>query len=187
MITDNILLGGREDAENAAQLIEYGVTHVLDTAQQLPNYFPQHFVYLKVGLLGTSNKQTSLRYKCSLYAVSVSFLFSLSNRRNERKCGGGDGECGEFPVARGARAGARAAALSGRGVPFRLRAADAPDGASPSLSAALFPLCALLPATDQPERGLQIAAGPPGGAGAALLLCGQGRRQDVGLLRMEHY
>ena len=54
LITDNILLGGREDAENAAQLIEYGVTHVLNTAQQLPNYFPQHFVYLKVGLLGKS-------------------------------------------------------------------------------------------------------------------------------------
>jgi hypothetical protein len=53
MVTDNILLGGRDEAENVALLLEFGVTHVLNTAQQLPNYFPQHFVYLKVPLLGT--------------------------------------------------------------------------------------------------------------------------------------
>ena len=52
LITDNILLGGREDAENAGQLAEWGVTHILNTAQQLPCYFPQNFVYLKVSLLG---------------------------------------------------------------------------------------------------------------------------------------
>jgi hypothetical protein len=54
MVTDNILLGGRDEAENVALLLEFGVTHVLNTAQQLPNYFPQHFVYLKVPLLGTT-------------------------------------------------------------------------------------------------------------------------------------
>lgn len=52
MITDNIMLGGKEDAEDAALLLEYGVTHILNTAQQLPNYFPQSFVYLKLSLLG---------------------------------------------------------------------------------------------------------------------------------------
>ncbi len=55
MITDNILLGGREEAENIALLLEYGVSHVLNTAQQLPNYFPGYFVYLKLGLIGNSS------------------------------------------------------------------------------------------------------------------------------------
>ena len=66
MITDNILLGGRDDAENAAQLMEYGVTHVLNTAQQLPNYFPNHFVYLKVGLIGENAFMAALRCLYSL-------------------------------------------------------------------------------------------------------------------------
>jgi hypothetical protein len=56
MITDNLLLGGREEAENAGLLLDMGVTHVLNTAQQLPCYFPQQFVYLKIGLIGTPRR-----------------------------------------------------------------------------------------------------------------------------------
>lgn len=52
MVTDNIILGGRDEAENVSLLLEHGVTHILNTAQQLPNYFPQTFVYLKLPLLG---------------------------------------------------------------------------------------------------------------------------------------
>jgi hypothetical protein len=52
MITDHIVLGGREEAEDAGLLLDMGVTHVLNTAQQLPCYFPQQFVYLKIGLIG---------------------------------------------------------------------------------------------------------------------------------------
>ena len=54
LITDNIAIGGRDEAENVSLLLEHGITHVLNTAHQLPNYFPQHFVYLKIGLLGDS-------------------------------------------------------------------------------------------------------------------------------------
>lgn len=52
MITDHIVLGGREEAEDAGLLLDMGVTHVLNTAQQLPCYFPQQFIYLKIGLIG---------------------------------------------------------------------------------------------------------------------------------------
>jgi hypothetical protein len=62
MISDHILLGGKEDAENAGRLLEFGVTHVLNTAQQLPNLYPQLFVYLKVSLLGNS---TIFASRCS--------------------------------------------------------------------------------------------------------------------------
>lgn len=84
MITDNILLGGREDAENAAQLIEYGVTHVLNTAQQLPNYFPQHFVYLKVGLLGTWNNDITGRSACFMLYLCICFLFIFTLKQTQR-------------------------------------------------------------------------------------------------------
>lgn len=69
MITDNIMLGGKEDAENAALLMDYGVTHVLNTAQQVPNYFPQSFVYLKLSLLGKA--QYVLTHTCLLLQALV--------------------------------------------------------------------------------------------------------------------
>jgi hypothetical protein len=79
MITDNIMLGGRDDAENAAQLMEYGVTHVLNTAQQLPNYFPNHFVYLKVGLIGENatgscDRYSTLSLQRNCYTPSLQML-----------------------------------------------------------------------------------------------------------------
>lgn len=81
MITDNILLGGREDAENAAQLLEYGVTHVLNTAQQLPNYFPQHFVYFKVGLIGRYAHLTSIYFTIQpIILPSLNFIIEQTQR-----------------------------------------------------------------------------------------------------------
>ncbi len=59
------MLGGRDEAENVSLLLEHGVTHILNTAQQLPNYFPQHFVYLKFGLLG--NELIDPTYYSSTY------------------------------------------------------------------------------------------------------------------------
>lgn len=52
MISDNIILGGREESENSSLLKKFGVSHVLNVAQQAPICFPQDLVYLKIPLLG---------------------------------------------------------------------------------------------------------------------------------------
>lgn len=101
MITDHIMLGAKEDAENAAMLLDYGVTHVLNTAQQLPNYFPQNFVYLKLSLIGKSHHTCShcaTLFKSPLYST---LSCSRMLRRDEHELDGGAGERGELPESRG--------------------------------------------------------------------------------------
>lgn len=51
LITNSILLGGRDDASNMDMMKSLGVTHVLNVAQQVPNYFPDRFIYKKIPLL----------------------------------------------------------------------------------------------------------------------------------------
>lgn len=51
LVTNNIVLGGRDDASNADLLRSLGVTHVLNVAQQVPNYFPDRLIYKKIPLL----------------------------------------------------------------------------------------------------------------------------------------
>mmetsp|Transcript_8686 Transcript_8686/g.14420 ORF Transcript_8686/g.14420 Transcript_8686/m.14420 type:complete len:459 (+) Transcript_8686:148-1524(+) len=55
LLTDNILVGGRDDAEDLNKLMAYGVTHILNTAQQVPNYYPENFVYFKVAILDNTS------------------------------------------------------------------------------------------------------------------------------------
>jgi protein-tyrosine phosphatase len=50
-ITDNIYLGSKKDAGDIALLKKHGISHILNVAAQLPNYFPAHFICLKVPLL----------------------------------------------------------------------------------------------------------------------------------------
>ena len=51
IITDNVILGGRENANNKEELLGYGITHILNCAQQLPLYFPNDFVCMRVPML----------------------------------------------------------------------------------------------------------------------------------------
>ena len=41
----------RESAKDAIGLQELGVTHVLNSCSQLPNFHPNKFVYLKIDML----------------------------------------------------------------------------------------------------------------------------------------
>ena len=50
IITDNIVLGSRDDSQNTDLLFEYGITHILNVAAQLPNLYTQHFQYEKLNL-----------------------------------------------------------------------------------------------------------------------------------------
>ena len=50
-VTQHILLGCREDAMDCKRLCDLGVTHVLNTCSQLPNFHPDAFVYHKIAIL----------------------------------------------------------------------------------------------------------------------------------------
>ncbi len=54
IITDNILLGSRNDAGDLPLLLKLGVTHILNVAQQLPIYYPTHFLYLKIPIIDSA-------------------------------------------------------------------------------------------------------------------------------------
>ena len=47
------MIGSKRDAANLDRLRELGVTHVLNVAKQVPNSYPNDFVYLKLDLVGT--------------------------------------------------------------------------------------------------------------------------------------
>lgn len=45
-----LLLGTREIAMNLQEMLRHNVTHILNMSGDLPNFFPQHFVYQKVNI-----------------------------------------------------------------------------------------------------------------------------------------
>ena len=55
IVTQHIVLGCREDAMDVKRMQAIGVTHVLNTCIQLPNYHPDAFIYHKIPLLDAPN------------------------------------------------------------------------------------------------------------------------------------
>jgi hypothetical protein len=55
LVTQNIALGGRDDAKDRNLLISWGITHVLNVARQMDNFHPNDFVYLKLPLTDTDD------------------------------------------------------------------------------------------------------------------------------------
>ena len=49
-ITKNIYLGDARDSANEVWLKEAGITHIVNAAIQLPNFFPSDFDYLRLDL-----------------------------------------------------------------------------------------------------------------------------------------
>ena len=47
------MVGNRIDAADLSGMKSLGITHILNVAQQLPNYYHQSFVYHKIDLIGT--------------------------------------------------------------------------------------------------------------------------------------
>lgn len=56
LVTQHIVLGCREDAMDLAKLKSLGVTHVLNTCKQLPNYHKAHLIYYKIPLMDRPNE-----------------------------------------------------------------------------------------------------------------------------------
>lgn len=61
-IAEYLLLGDREDAQRRDLLISLGVTHVLNTAKQLPNYFEDDFLYHRVDVYDHEAEQLRPHY-----------------------------------------------------------------------------------------------------------------------------
>ena len=74
LITDNIVLGGRDDSQNSDLLFDFGISHVLNVAQQLPNMFTCHFQYEKLDLL--DNEECDIR---SAMPRAVEFIRNIEN------------------------------------------------------------------------------------------------------------
>ena len=63
MISDHILLGGKTDSEGMVTLKDtFGVTHILNMAQQCPNFFPESFIYVKIPILGNDIHHSQLTF-----------------------------------------------------------------------------------------------------------------------------
>lgn len=56
VVMEHIVLGGREDACNHEQLHGAGITHVVNCAAQVSNYFEGEFVYVKLHLYDSPNE-----------------------------------------------------------------------------------------------------------------------------------
>lgn len=50
-IVEGVFLGNREAARDAARLHQHGITHVVNCAEELPNYHEDQFEYLALKLL----------------------------------------------------------------------------------------------------------------------------------------
>lgn len=62
-ITNHILLGRREDAQDANALHELGVTHVLNATTQLLNYHPTRFIYKKIEISDSEETDIAQYFK----------------------------------------------------------------------------------------------------------------------------
>lgn len=47
-LNDNLYLGSIEDASNYKKLKSLGITHILNVAVEIPNFFEPHFIYKKI-------------------------------------------------------------------------------------------------------------------------------------------
>ena len=54
LISKHIVVGDRASAMDASKLQTLGVTHVLNSCAQLPNYHPNKFIYMKIDVLGAT-------------------------------------------------------------------------------------------------------------------------------------
>ena len=52
LISNHIVIGGRATAKDLGKLQDLGVTHILNVCQQLPNFHPSKFAYMKIDVLG---------------------------------------------------------------------------------------------------------------------------------------
>lgn len=55
LLTKHIALGGRDDANDIKKLKGHGISHVLNVAAQMPNFFQGEFVYMKIPLQDTDD------------------------------------------------------------------------------------------------------------------------------------
>ena len=81
-ITDLIYLGDRHDAQNKEHLKSLGITHILNTAKQLPNYHEGSFEYFKINILDKADQdiKSHLNKACAWMKKALSSTTRRSGR-----------------------------------------------------------------------------------------------------------
>lgn len=74
-ITKHILIGNRECAQDSALLQSVGVTHVLNICHQLPNYYPQKFIYMKIDVAGKTIRGFFSKRYCYYFSMKKKSLY----------------------------------------------------------------------------------------------------------------
>lgn len=74
IVTDNIVLGSRDDSQNMDELEKLGISHILNVAAQLPNTFDGYFEYKKLDLL--DNKECNVM---SVMPEAIEFIKRIEN------------------------------------------------------------------------------------------------------------
>jgi len=69
IITNHIVLGSKRDASNKAKLDNLGITHILNMAQQVPNFHPNEYIYHKINILDAPTTDIT-----ESYASASSFI-----------------------------------------------------------------------------------------------------------------
>lgn len=79
IVSNFLVIGGREDAGNRADLIKLGVTHILNCALQVPNYFSEDFIYEHIPIL--DDEKTDIK---EMIAPVLRFLGDVED--NQGRC-----------------------------------------------------------------------------------------------------
>lgn len=59
-VDDNIYIGNSLGAGDINILKNYGITHIVNTAKEIPNFFPEKFEYMNLGLLDDPTQKEDL-------------------------------------------------------------------------------------------------------------------------------
>ena len=78
LLTNNICLGGRDDASDLAACNKMGITHVLNMATQLPNFQEDHLVCLKIPV--KDDEETQITDVCSIASKFISRVEAMNGR-----------------------------------------------------------------------------------------------------------
>lgn len=62
LVHDNILVGNREGAACLDMLLYYGVTHILNASLNIPNFFPDDFVYCNIRIEDSDKEDISAEF-----------------------------------------------------------------------------------------------------------------------------
>lgn len=80
LVYPNLYLGDLENASNLDWLTKKGITHIVNAAEEIRNYFPQNFTYLTLGLKDIPTEHNLQRVLPHAYHFILTALENPKNR-----------------------------------------------------------------------------------------------------------